>query len=131
MRQHATSGFDNLSDRTRVGHWIDERDCITVYAGRNRQQNGLGTVPIGEYGWLGNPFPTSEYSRRESVDLFKEYLLFRLVELHDTSLRDALIDISGETLGCYCQHIDESSPACHAEVIADVADTLANLQAAP
>ena len=130
MQQHQ-SVFPHLSERTRVGHWIHEEDQVTVYAGRNRQQEGLGQVPIGEYGWLGNPFPTREYSRAESVALFKEYLLFRVVELQDTALRDALVDISGERLGCYCQHLDEDGPSCHAEVIADVADTLANLAAAP
>lgn len=125
------SQFEYLSQRTQVGHWIDEHDAMTVYAGRNRDQNGLGTVPIGDYGWLGNPFPTTEYSRREAVALFEEYLFFRLVERHDTELAAALIDIAGETLGCYCQHLDEDSPACHAEVIADTADTLANVKAAP
>ena len=38
--------------------------------------------------------------------------------------------LAGKTLGCWCQRLDEDSPACHAEVIAEHADRLARDQSA-
>jgi len=121
-----TDTTDGRQTRTRVAHCKLDADAVTVYAGRH-YGDGMDTIAIGNRGWLGNPFAMDdETSREEVVAQFREYLLSRLVDDHDVELARALAGISGETLGCYCQRLDDDSPACHAEVLADVADILAS-----
>ena len=121
-----TDTTDGRQTRTRVAHCKLDADAVTVYAGRH-YGDGMDTIAIGNRGWLGNPFAMDdETSREDVVAQFREYLLSRLVDDHDVELSRALAGISGETLGCYCQRLDDDSPACHAEVLADVADILAS-----
>ena len=121
-----TDTTDGRQTRTRVAHCKLDADAVTVYAGRH-YGDGMDTIAIGNRGWLGNPFAMDdETSREEVVAQFREYLLSRLVDDHDVELARTLAGISGETLGCYCQRLDDDSPACHAEVLADVADILAS-----
>lgn len=107
---------------TRVGHC--KHDDTDVYAGRG--QNGrdmLSVAKPGKRGWLGNPFTLDNHSRAESIDAFRtvfEDLLHR-----DEEFRAAVADLHGKTLGCWCQHVSDTEPGCHAEVIADWADRLA------
>jgi hypothetical protein len=108
--------------RTRVGHCkADETD---EYVGRG--QNGRHMLSVGKpglRGWLGNPFTMEDYSREESIEKFREAFADKL-DRHP-EFRDAVRDLAGQTLGCWCQRLDEDSPACHAEVIAEKADKLA------
>lgn len=109
-----------------VGHWYkDDRDDL-IYAGRNRNSEGMDSVPVGERGWLGNPYRLEDgYSREESVQLFEEFLQD---EIHTNAelasalagVGDVLRSDGGKTaLGCYCQRLDElDGDLCHAEVIA-------------
>jgi len=106
---------------TRVGHTkADETD---EYAGRGPGARDMTETPIGERGWLGNPFTVEEYSREESIERFRETFEDRLEE--DVEFRDAVRNLHGKTLGCWCQRLEDDSPACHAEVIAEWADRLA------
>ncbi|QIO25485.1 DUF4326 domain-containing protein [Haloarcula sp. JP-L23] len=108
--------------KTAVGHTkADETD---VYVGRG--QNGrhlLSVAEPGQRGWLGNPFTLDEYTREESVAKYREAFEDKLQR--DDAFRAAVADLAGQTLGCWCQHLDEDGPACHAEVIAEWAETLA------
>ena len=108
---------------TQVGHC--KRDNTTVYIGRDRDADGnllhMNNTPIGERGWLGNPYPLDQgYTREESVSNFVEDLLERI----DSSpeFRKALFELQEETLGCWCQQLDEDGPLCHGEVLARVID---------
>jgi len=84
-------------------------------------------MDTGERGWLGNPYPLSEgFSREESIRRYRRDFEARLRE--DDEFREAVREIAGKTLGCWCQRLDEDSPACHAEVIAEHADRLARDQ---
>jgi len=80
-------------------------------------------TPVGERGWLGNPFTTDEYERGESVALFRDAFKTRLRE--DPEFREAVFALHGKTLGCWCQRLDDDCPTCHGEVIAEFADRLA------
>ena len=88
-------------------------------------------------GWLGNPFviessaTASHYdrcsitvvsTRAESVERFESY--FRLRVADDSTLRDALRDLRGSTLGCWCHEVGADGPACHGDVIATVIEDL-------
>ena len=111
------------SDETRVGHCkADETD---VYVGRGPDgRNVLNTHSDGRRGWLGNPFALEDgHSREESVELFREVFEQKLDECPE--FRDAVRDLSGKRLGCWCQRLNEDGPACHGEVIAEWADRLA------
>ena len=108
---------------TRVGHV--RHDDVDVYAGRGPSKANLVTpdIEIGERGWLGNPFTVDQYGRETAIALYREAFENRLAG--DPAFRDAVRDLHGQVLGCYCQRLDEDSPACHAEVVAEHADRLA------
>lgn len=109
-------------ERTRVGHCkADETD---VYIGRGPGGRAIDETPIGDRGWLGNPYPLDEVeSRAASIEAFRADLVARLKV--DDEFREAVEDLSGKTLGCWCQSLDEDRPACHGDVIAEHADRLA------
>lgn len=82
---------------------------------------------IGQRGWLGNPFTVEKFGREESIERFRDYFEEQIE--NNEELREAVADLQGKTLGCWCQHLDEDEPACHAEVIAEWADRLASNEA--
>lgn len=105
---------------TRVGHC--KRDSTDVYIGRGPEQRDLSETPIGERGWLGNPYTLETHTREESIAKYREAFEAKLSA--DDKFRKAVADLHGQTLGCWCQRIDEGEPACHGEVIAEWADKL-------
>lgn len=108
--------------KTRVGHW--QQDDYDVYVGRGEGGDAhMNNTPVGERGWLGNPYPKEEYGRTECIERFREDFENRLED--DPAFRRAVRSLAGKTLGCWCQRLDEDSPACHAEVIAEHAARLA------
>lgn len=110
--------------RTRVGHCkADETD---EYAGRGKGGRHMNNTEIGVRGWLGNPHRLDDgYTREESISLFRDDFEARL--RGDEEFREAVAELSGKVLGCWCQSLDENEPACHAEVIAEHADRLNQL----
>ena len=78
---------------------------------------------VGNRGWLGNPHTVANYTREISIKCFRLAFEQRLEE--DDEFRNAVRDLAGKTLGCWCQRLDDDGPACHAEVIAEHADRLA------
>ena len=124
-----TSYEDGHPRWTYVGHVIQD-DETTVNAGRsgpNGQLNLITQDEIGKPGWLGNPFKTEraggDYSLEESVSAFVHAFMTRLEE--EPELREAVHDLRGEVLGCYCHRLEETGEdhqLCHADVIARVAD---------
>jgi hypothetical protein len=113
-------------EKTRVGHC--KADKTDVYVGRGNAQRDMLDMNPGARGWLGNPFTTEEYTREESIRRFRKVFEWRLEA--DSEFRDAVRDLAGKTLGCWCQHLEEDEPACHAEVIAEHADRLAKEESA-
>lgn len=113
-------------EETRVAHC--KKDGCDVYAGRGAGGAAhLLNTEIGSRGWLGNPYSVDEYGREEAVARYCETLLHRVDE--DPDFARALVErVAGRTLGCWCRPIEDSKddgPLCHADVIADVADRLA------
>ena len=109
-------------ERTRVGHVIEDGDDIDAYVARGSGRKAMGEVPVGQRGWLGNPYTTFEYGRYGAIIRFKEDFEERLES--DDEFREAVAGLSGKVLGCFCQTLEESEPACHAQVIAEKADEL-------
>jgi hypothetical protein len=87
----------------------------------------LSVAKPGGRGWLGNTFTLDDHGRQESIDKFREAFEDKLSR--DAEFRNAVRELAGKTLGCWCQRLDENSPACHAEVIAEHADRLADQEA--
>jgi len=86
-------------------------DAYDVDIGRaNRGQNNMNNTPIGEPGWLGNPYPKSDHGREKCIELFREDFVERLQD--DPEFRSAVEELRGKTLGCYCK-----PKACHGDVI--------------
>lgn len=108
-------------EQTRVGH--TKSDPTDVYVGRGPDDADLLNTPIGDRGWLGNPFTEDEWGRAVAIGNFRQVFIWRLNA--DPDFREAVRDLSGKTLGCWCQRLDDDGPPCHAEVIANAADKLA------
>lgn len=106
--------------QTRVGHC--KSDATDVYAGRGQNGRDMLTAPVGKRGWLGNPFTLDNHSREESIEKFRAAFEEKLER--DADFRVAVRDLSGKTLGCWCQSVEDDGPSCHAEVIAEAADDL-------
>lgn len=107
---------------TQVGH--TKADPTDEYIGRGPGARDMTETPIGDRGWLGNPYALDDgYDRAESIRLFREDFETRLRT--DDAFRDAVRSLAGQTLGCWCQRLSDESPACHGEVIAEHADRLA------
>lgn len=86
-------------------------DTFDVYAGRGPNgQNMLNTSPH-ETGWLGNPFEIGEHGDRETViDKFERAFALKLQA--NEPFRQAVADLEGQTLACWC-----TPKSCHCDVI--------------
>lgn len=105
---------------TAVGHC--KRDETDVYIGRGPNGRDMTETAIGERGWLGNPYSVELWGREGCVENFRADFEQRLE--WDRGFRDAVSQLSGKTLGCWCRSVDEDEPACHGDVIAEHADRL-------
>jgi hypothetical protein len=112
-----------MTEHTPVGH--TKQDETDVYIGRGNNGRQFKTVPIGEWGWLGNPYTLEDHSREESIRRFKRELVGTLIIDADPNYRQAIGELSGQTLGCWCRSITDDAPRCHGDVIAWAADELA------
>jgi len=111
--------------RTTVAHC--KTDEIDVYIGRGPGGRDMTTTSIGDRGWLGNPYALNDgYSREESIELFEEQFLTRL--LTDDEFREAVAELAGSTIGCWCRASHEEAPACHGDVVSKWADIIASEQ---
>ena len=86
-------------------------DEYDVDIGRaNGGKNYMLNTDVGDDGWLGNPYTTSDgYSREEAVEKYREAFHDRL---EDDEFRDAVEELRGKTLACWC-----TPKACHGDVI--------------
>lgn len=116
-----TDTNDGTADTT-VGHC--KRDTTETYIGRGPGGRDMTGTAIGERGWLGNPFALNDgYSRAESIELFEEEFVTRLIT--DDEFREAVAELHGDTLGCWCRSVHEDEPACHGDVVAKWVDRIA------
>lgn len=116
-----------MSSETRVGHC--KHDPTDVYIGRGTDQTHMLTTDVGKRGWLGNPFSVHEHGRVQCVERFRTEFEARLKE--DAEFRDAVRQLAGRKLGCWCQRLNDDGPLCHGEVIAEHADRLAGSGSKP
>lgn len=83
----------------------------TVDIGRaNNGESHMNNTEVGKPGWLGNPYPESEYGRDRCIELFRQDFMDRVES--DPEFRKAVLRLQGETLGCYCK-----PKPCHGDVI--------------
>ena len=109
----------------RIGHVKRNGNEITVNIGRSRsggEIKNMNNTEVGEPGWLGNPYPLDDYSRRDSVQLFIDDFEERLNS--DQEFREAVKDLDGEIAGCWCRGLDENKPLCHGDAIRAVVEDL-------
>ena len=74
-----------------------------VYVGRGPGRCNMSNTPVGERGWLGNPF--------QSIPKFKRAFLARIKS--DRAFRKAVLKLKGKALVCWCK-----PRPCHGDVIA-------------
>ena len=95
---------------------ITKEKC-DVYIGRWGKYPGvrhLNNTPIGQKGWLGNPYAVEIYGRTECIRLYQLDFMDRLSE---PDFLEAVLAIRGKKLGCYCSPL-----ACHGNIIANFLD---------
>ena len=117
MNDQSTDG----TEQTQVGHC--KADEMDEYVGRGPGgRDMLSAEEPGQHGWLGNPFTVKTYGREGSIKRFRTVFVDKLER--DEEFREAVSDLSGKVLGCWCQRLEDDEPACHAEVISKYADRL-------
>jgi hypothetical protein len=101
------------SNETAVVHCRrDEHDIYIGRGGDGDELNHMNNTPVGERGWLGNPYIEGEDgTRREVVRKFGLDFYHRIGT--DEEFRDAVAALQGQRLGCWC----DPEP-CHGEIIA-------------
>jgi hypothetical protein len=114
------------TENTLVGHC--KRDETDVYIGRGPGGRDMLSTPVGKRGWLGNPHTVDDHGREGCIDRFRKAFEHRIE--NDETFRNAVRQLHGQTLGCWCQGVDDDGPACHGEVIAEWADRLADQESA-
>jgi len=129
------SSDEPTSNNTCVGHC--QADQVDVNIGRGSGYSNITTADIGDEGWLGNPFVPKENSRRshyisdavtvvdsrrESISQFRKIFEERLCT--DSEFRQAVKNLLGKRLGCWCRRVAEQEPACHGGVIREHVERL-------
>lgn len=116
---------DDQDVETRVGHWmVDDADIYIGRAGPDGDRD-ITNTDLGERGGLGNPFRLTDHDRDESVSRFLRLALDR-VDTDREFRRYLAEEVHGSTLGCWCRSLDEDRPVCHGDVLAKLADALAD-----
>jgi hypothetical protein len=77
----------------------------TVYIGRNMSHYVTGASASK---W-GNPFSLKKHTLKESLDLYKEYVL------NTPSLFNSIEELRGKELGCWCKPAE-----CHGDVLLEL-----------
>ena len=103
--------------RTTVVH--QRRSDYDIDIGRSKKNGNLkhmNNTPVGEPGWIGNPYCLKRhggnYTLDESIKLFRRDFHERLDS--DEEFKQAVLNLEGKALGCYCKPDHE----CHGDVIA-------------
>ena len=116
---------EDSSSGLRIGHVKINGDEMTINIGRSRsggEVKHMNNTEIGEPGWLGNPYPLDDHSRRESVQLFIDDFEERLNS--DAEFREAVKELDGEVAGCWCRSLSDNTPLCHGDAIRAVVEDL-------
>ena len=102
-------GYQNLEQ------WL-AADPKHVYIGRNMTHY----VPGSQESIWANPFPLSKYTREESLELYRHYVLTsKKIHKNGKTLLQALPTLQGTIMGCWC------APAgCHGHVLLSLLDTI-------
>lgn len=117
----------SMNPKTRVGH--HRKDDVAVYIGRDRRDGELkhlNNTDVGNRGWLGNPFVEEiqdrKYGHDESIEAYRDAFHERIET--DPEFEAAVQQYQSTILGCWCRTVDDTSPSCHGDVIAEYLNTL-------
>lgn len=89
------------------------KSSYDVYIGRGQGNHHILNTPIGNEGWLGNPYAVGDvYTREKAIAVYKEVFLKRVKE--DPAFATAVKRLEGKRLGCFC-----APKPCRGDVIAD------------
>lgn len=92
------------------------REDHDAYGGRGAGGADIWTTNVGKRGWLGNPFALEDGATREGVIAdYARVFLDRLAA--DAGFREAVEDLRGKRVACWCRRSDEDEPACHLDVV--------------
>lgn len=104
---------------------IRQSSIMSPISPGTRELKNNANTPIGESGWLGNPFPVAVFGREESIARYCEALIKRVER--DSEFGRALVEeVHGRTLGCWCRPLNEDEPRCHGSVLVKISQMLAS-----
>jgi hypothetical protein len=81
-----------------------------VYGGRPRKGIDPRDVPVGTYGWLGNPFPIENGVSGSALTKYEEYFYNRILD--DEEFRESILSLRDKRVACFC-----SPKPCHLNII--------------
>lgn len=94
---------------------LNSKQHFDVYGGRPRGGGDPRKVPVGQPGWLGNPYVVDDpegTTREDVLRQFKRYFWQRLNS--DPLYRRAVLALNDKTVACFC-----TPKRCHLDVIND------------
>ena len=86
-------------------------DYYEVYIG---QKMGF---KLEHSGYYGNPYTLGDYSRKESIFLYRIYFNYRIKT--DIVFRNRILKLKGKRLGCFCK-----PEKCHGDIIKEYLEGL-------
>ena len=90
-----------------------------LYCGRGRNRvHMLSGLEPGTWGWLGNPFPESEFGLETCIRMFAQALEAKLAS--NASFAQAFFALRPKRVFCWCKTCN----ACHADAIIAKLETL-------
>lgn len=90
---------------------VNEQIEDAVYIGRHNGRRGLRHSP-----W-GNPFGVTRHSREGAIHLYRNYIT------KEPWVSNALSDLTGKPLACWCRRSDEErtdANMCHGDVLIEL-----------
>jgi hypothetical protein len=120
---HISDVFDGLEDQLDPGVVADGSGEIRVDPETDLVNMGShgreGVTPIDRSTRFGNPFRLEKdgggYTREGSIEAYRVWFT---EQLEDNEFREAVEDLRGETLGCWCK-----PKACHGDVLLEYLET--------
>lgn len=115
------SGSKPRTDWAEIGPGITvchKREDHDTYGGRAKNGRRMDNTPVGERGWLGNPYKMHEKTaeeRRRVIAMFVPDFYARLSR--DPEFREAVEDLRGDRVACWCRRSKERSPPCHLDIV--------------
>lgn len=112
-----SSGVMPMHEGILVGHVQQPSPEGYIPRVHGARQNGMGMEFWKPYqkGWLGNPYSEEIWGRHVCILLFAGAFDYRLQT--DRDFKEAVEDLEGSLVTCWCRQTVDDEPLCHLDVV--------------